>query len=69
MRQSQLFTYGLIAQEPATARPSLFYKAESFSMHVPNTETDGEGDIDDDEAIDWSNSDEENENIDDNDEN
>ncbi|GBP76720.1 hypothetical protein EVAR_52455_1 [Eumeta japonica] len=33
------------------------------------TETDGEGDIDDDEAIDWSNSDEENENIDDNDEN
>ncbi|GBP59926.1 hypothetical protein EVAR_88997_1 [Eumeta japonica] len=31
--------------------------------------TDGEGDIDDDEAIDWSNSDEENENIDDNDEN
>ncbi|GBP72610.1 hypothetical protein EVAR_50912_1 [Eumeta japonica] len=33
------------------------------------SETDGEGDIDDDEAIDWSNSDEENENIDDNDEN
>ncbi|GBP52408.1 hypothetical protein EVAR_4691_1 [Eumeta japonica] len=32
-------------------------------------ETDGEGDIDDNEAIDWSNSDEENENIDDNDEN
>ncbi|GBP87881.1 hypothetical protein EVAR_63820_1 [Eumeta japonica] len=103
-------------------RPDLryFIKAESFSMHVPNTdtlkvryrqslpgfhaitgcdfnpaffrkgkskpyktlkkypeyqeafknfETDGEGDIDDDEAIDWSNSDEENENIDDNDEN
>ncbi|GBP95028.1 hypothetical protein EVAR_91835_1 [Eumeta japonica] len=36
---------------------------------VTCAETDGEGDIDDDEAIDWSNSDEENENIDDNDEN
>nr|CAD7571778.1 unnamed protein product [Timema californicum] len=32
-------------------------------------ETDGEGDIDDDQATDWSSSDEDNENIDDKDEN
>ncbi|GBP85642.1 hypothetical protein EVAR_102173_1 [Eumeta japonica] len=32
------------------------------------SETDKEGDIDDDQAIDWKSSDEENENIDDNDE-
>ncbi|GBP22774.1 Syntaxin-5 [Eumeta japonica] len=43
---------------------STYAKLEKLAL-----QTDGEGDIDDDEAIDWSNSDEENENIDDNDEN
>ncbi|GBP18883.1 hypothetical protein EVAR_62888_1 [Eumeta japonica] len=44
-------------------------KYPEYQEAFKNFETDGEGDIDDDEAIDWSNSDEENENIDDNDEN
>ncbi|GBP02505.1 hypothetical protein EVAR_50254_1 [Eumeta japonica] len=41
-------------------------KYPEYQEAFKNFETDGEGDIDDDEAIDWSNSDEENENIDDN---
>ncbi|KAK0095063.1 hypothetical protein PV326_009308 [Microctonus aethiopoides] len=54
------------------------YVNENCVLHLPNyvsdslktsPETDGEGDIENDEAMDWSSSDEDNEDIDDNEKN
>nr|CAD7572961.1 unnamed protein product [Timema californicum] len=49
----------------------LMYQSSAVMMCAPSypEKTDGEGDIDDDQATDWSSSDEDNENIDDKDEN
>nr|CAD7262581.1 unnamed protein product [Timema shepardi] len=54
---------------PRSAWEPNFQIPETKLSPISSNKTDGEGDIDDDQATDWSSSDEDNENIDDKDEN